>query len=197
LSFCDRAPRTTVYPVIVGLNTRIPRRITLVVRSDISTISRSSRTSALGQKQTVVMASTLRDVRSLCALIILISCAGCAQLADKPTPAVGDYSMAAKSWLGANIEEMIAAWPNPNMRCGSNTIGEAGCAWWRHFQTAAPGGRPAYDYRCEAIARYNEAGVITKIEVNESSNCHRRFGRQLDQMTRQSASDVDVKIEEL
>ncbi len=105
--------------------------------------------------------------------------------------------MAAQSWLGANIEEMIAFWPNPNMRCGSNTIGEAGCAWWRHNQTPAPGGRPVYDYRCEAIARYNEAGVITKIEVKESSNCDRRFGDQLDQMTRQSASDVDVKIEEL
>ena len=105
--------------------------------------------------------------------------------------------MAAKSWPGANIEEMTAVWPNPNMWCGSNTSGEAGRAWWRHHQTAAPGGNPVYDYRCEAIARYDEAGVITKIEVNESSNCHRRFGGQLDRMTRQTASESDVKIEEL
>lgn len=136
-------------------------------------------------------------MRSVCASIVLVICAGCTHFADNPTPAIGDYSMAAKSWLGANIEEMIAVWPTPNMHCGSNTIGQVGCAWWRHNQTPAPGGRPVYDYRCEAIARYNEAGVITKIEVIESSNCHRRFGDQLDQMTRQSASDVNVKIEEL
>jgi hypothetical protein len=157
----------------------------------------ASETTATDPKQTVGLESTLQDVNPVFVSIILVSCTGCAQLADKPPPAVGDYSIAAKSWLGANIEEMIAVWPNPNMRCGSNTIGEAGCAWWRHNQAAAPGGTPNYDYRCEAIARYNEAGVITKIEVKESSNCHRRFPGQIDRMTRHTSPDVNVKIEEL
>jgi len=138
----------------------------------------------------------LQDVTPAFVSIILVSCAGCAQLADKPPPAVGDYSMAAKSWLGANIEEMIAFWPEPNMRCGSNTIGEAGCAWWRHRQTGTPGGNPVYDYRCEAIARYNEAGVITKVEVKESRNCHRYFRDRFDRMTRQTARGANAEIEE-
>ena len=132
------------------------------------------------------------------ALIVVLSCAGCAQFAYESDSAVDEYSMAAQSWLGVNIGEMIAAWPNPNMPCGSNTIGEAGCAWWRHRQTPpSPDGRPAYDYRCEAIARYNEAGVITKIEVMESSDCHRRYRDQFDRMTRRSAPAVGVTIEEL
>lgn len=129
--------------------------------------------------------------------IILFSGAGCAQFADNPPPAVGDYSIAAYSWRGANIKEMTAVWPSPTKRCGSNTIGEAGCAWWKHNQAVPPGGTPNYDYRCEVIARYNEAGIITKIEVKESKNCHRRFPGQLDRMTRHTDPNVNVKTEEL
>ncbi len=130
------------------------------------------------------------------ALVTLLSCAGCAQLSGEYSSSVDDYSMAAKSWLGANIEEMIAAWPNPNMHCGSNTIGEAGCAWWRHRQTGG-GENPSYNYRCEAIARYNEAGVISRIEVRESLRCDRRFRGQFDRMTRHTAWEVNPTIEEL
>jgi hypothetical protein len=130
-------------------------------------------------------------------LVILLSCTGCAPLANETTSIGDEYSFAAKSWQGSYIEEMIAAWPNPNMYCGSNTIGEAGCAWWRHNRTPGPSGNPTYDYRCEAIARYDEAGVIFRIEVRQSINCHRRFKDRFDRMTRPAGAIVSATIEEL
>lgn len=105
--------------------------------------------------------------------------------------------MAARSWLGAYVEDMLAAWPNPNMRCGSNTIGESGCVWWRHRQDNTPGGDIQFDYRCEAIVRYNEAGVITEVDVRQSSNCHRRYGDQLQRMRRDTSPEVSATIEDL
>ena len=127
----------------------------------------------------------------------LLICTGCVELVASESPhTVDEYSIAARSWIGADIEEMLAAWPNPNMQCGSNTIGEAGCVWWRHNQTPAPGGTPAYEYRCEAIARYNEAGVITRIDVRRSRYCYRRFNDQLDRMTRH-ISRKGIEVEEL
>ncbi len=130
-------------------------------------------------------------------LFILLSCAGCVPFANETTSTGDQYSLAALSWQGAYIEEMIAAWPNPNMHCGSNTIGEAGCAWWRHNQSGAPGGHPTYDYRCEAIVRYDEGGVIFRIEVRQSVNCHRRFKDRFDRMTRPAGAIASATIEEL
>ena len=105
-------------------------------------------------------------------LVILLSCAGCIPLVSESTSTIDQYSMAAKSWQGAYIEEMIAAWPNPNMHCGSNTIGEA-------------------------IARYNEGGVIYRIEVRQSRGCQRRFKDRFDRMTRPAGAKASATIEEL
>lgn len=141
------------------------------------------------------MQSSLQYMRQAVALLILFFCSGCAQLAGKSTSSVDEYSMAARSWLGAYIEEMTAVWPNPNMHCGSNTIGEAGCVWWRHRQSGHR--NPSYDYRCEAIARYNEDGVITRIDVRESQRCDRLFRVHFGRMTRHTGREGSPTIEEL
>lgn len=120
----------------------------------------------------------------------LLVCTGCAELSVKSTPVVDYYSMAARSWIGAHIDEMLVAWPDPNMHCGSNTIGEVGCAWWRHVYVGQG------NYHCEAIARYNEAGVITRIEVKRSLYCYRLFEDNFERMTRR-ASRKGTEIEDL
>jgi hypothetical protein len=120
----------------------------------------------------------------------LLICTGCAELVVESTPTVDEYSTAARSWIGAHIDEMLAAWPNPNMPCGSNTIGEAGCVWWRDLYVGQG------DYHCEAIARYDEAGVITRIDVRRSRYCYRRFGDRFDRMTRR-VSRKNIEIEDL
>ena len=130
-------------------------------------------------------------------LISFFSCVGCAELTYKSTPVVDEFSMAAKSWIGAHIEEMISVWPNPNIHCGKNTIGEAGCAWWRYGQSPVADGQVTYGYRCEIIARYNEAGVITRIEIRESDRCDRIFAGQFVRMTRHTEPEPMLTIEEL
>ena len=90
---------------------------------------------------------------------------GAQHVASESPHAVDEYSIAARSWIGADIEEMLAAWPNPNMQCGSNTIGEV--------------------------------GVITRIEVRQSSDCHRLFKDHFDRMTRHAALNINATVEEL
>ena len=100
------------------------------------------------------------------------------------------------SWLGADIQEMLAVWPSPNMDCGSNKTGQSGCVWWRQFRGSAIGPGPVDYHHCEVIARYDEAGAITEIDVRRSLDCHRLFRRdQLDRMTRHTSEKERTAIE--
>ena len=124
------------------------------------------------------------------ALLILATAAmgACASIANDQLRSDA-YSAAALSWYGANIQEMLSVWPNPNMRCGGNTVGQPGCAWWRH--TNKPNFAAGYDsstfnYHCECIAYYDAAGVITDIDVKRSLHCDRRFRDQFESMTRKT-----------
>ena len=103
-----------------------------------------------------------------------------------------EFAIAANSWLGADIKEMLAVWPNPNMRCGPNEIGQAGCAWWRLTNRRNLGVSSdswTYNYYCEAIVKYDAAGSIIDIDVVRSINCERRFSRGFGLLTRRPAED--------
>jgi len=136
-------------------------------------------------------------MRQVSAAVISFLCGSCAQLAGEPTPSVDKYSIAAMSWRGAYIEDMVAAWPHPQEKCRSKTVSEGGCVHWRHHQGGGGNTTPAFNYRCEAIAHFDAAGVITRVEVRESLNCHRRFEWHFDRMTRPHSPDLESEMEEL
>ena len=111
-------------------------------------------------------------------VISLLIFAGCSNFGHGKADFDDKYAVAASSWLGSNIMEMTAAWPYSRRYCGSKKGGAAGCVWWSHN-----GGTGTYVYSCETVAYYDEAGVITKVEVRRSDNCHRLFERHFELMT--------------
>lgn len=109
--------------------------------------------------------------------ISMLICAGCEHFGDGK-PDDDKYSIAAASWVGSNIQEMVAAWPHPMKTCGSKKGGATGCVWWRHRSRSG-----SYSYECEAVAYYDEAGVITMVDVKQSHDCHRLFEDHFERMT--------------
>lgn len=110
----------------------------------------------------------------------MLICAGCEHFGDGKADDVDKYSYAATSWVGSNIQEMVAAWPHAMPSCGSRKGGAYGCVWWRHRNITKS---MHSDYDCEAIAYYDKAGVITDVDVKRSRDCHRLFERHFDRMT--------------
>ena len=111
-------------------------------------------------------------------VISLLLFAGCSQFGHGKADPNDKYAIAASSWVGSNIMEMVAAWPHSMPSCGSRKGGASGCVWWRHR-----GGGGTYAYNCETVAYYDEAGVITKVEVRQSNDCHRLFEHHFERMT--------------
>ncbi len=112
------------------------------------------------------------------------------------------YSNAAHSWLGADIEEMLAVWPAPNLGGDTYIQGQPGESAWKHrrfiaaFSTAPGGVFPGNEYHCEAIARYYAAGKITDVEVKVSRLCYRRFSdEEFSLMTRNSVTPKNDEVE--
>lgn len=111
-------------------------------------------------------------------VILLVIFAGCSNFGHGKADPDDLYAVAASSWIGANIKEMVAAWPHSMSSCGSKKGGASGCVWWRHRQAGS-----RYAFECEAVAYYDEAGVIINVDVRESEDCHRRFERHFERMT--------------
>lgn len=111
------------------------------------------------------------------ALVTLI-CTGCSRFGHGKADSDDKYAIAASSWVGSNIMEMVAAWPHSMPSCGSKKGGSSGCVWWRHRS-----GSGTFAYECEAVAYFDEAGVITKVVVRRSNDCHRLFERHFERMT--------------
>lgn len=110
---------------------------------------------------------------------------GCASLTRQSTP-TDAYSIVAMSWQGANIQQMLSAWPNPNIRCGPNEAGQPGCARWKHASGSFSGqtGVSADKHNCDVLAHYDATGLITRIEVRESRNCEVRYADTFPSMAR-------------
>ena len=108
----------------------------------------------------------------------MLICAGCEHFGDGKADEVDKYRFAAASWVGSNIMEMVEAWPHPMPHCGSKKGGAAGCVWWRHRDLGS-----SFAYDCETVAYYDEAGVITTVDVKRSRDCYRLFEAHFDRMT--------------
>lgn len=116
-------------------------------------------------------------------IFLIVLCAGCAPLTGT-TP--GDsFTSAAMSWVGADIQEMLAVWPNPNRKCGANVQGEAGCARWTHEGgSVSSWSRYANGYRCDTVAYYDADGTIKSMDVKRSRGCDERFGELIEAWVR-------------
>ena len=103
-----------------------------------------------------------------------------------PDHAKDRYVPAAKSWAGASIGEMIAAWGHPTRRFQLPNGEKEGIAWWESlYEGGDYGARGKTIYvHCSTIAHLSTNLTITNIEVRHSRNCFRQYESLFEQMTR-------------
>jgi len=104
--------------------------------------------------------------------VILAACSGTMPQTDK-------YRLAANSWEGEAIQDMVTAWGTPNIGYVPPKEGNLGVAGW-----AAHRRTPNDDYRCKTMAYFDESGAITEVDVEYSRSCQRPYKDKLEQMTR-------------
>jgi hypothetical protein len=97
------------------------------------------------------------------------------------------YALAARSWMGAGIGEMIAAWGDPTRRFELPEGEKEGIAWWESFsEEGGHGGRgKTTRYHCSAVAHFNSNLIISNIEILRSRDCDRLYGSRFESMTRE------------
>ena len=102
-------------------------------------------------------------------LVVALTLVACAS--DSNTTKVDRFTVIAKKWQGASINEMIRTWGNPRTLDQESPTGGAGTGNWAHF--AGDGDSGGYGNRrmhCEATASFDAQGIITAIDVI-SQNC--------------------------
>lgn len=111
-------------------------------------------------------------------LLIGLMLGGCAATGYEADDDETAFHKAAVSWVGAPIQEMLTRWGKPTNLHVEATEQRDGLARWRttnnnsgHTAGASAGTR---FYTCIAEARYDMAGVITKVDT-VSSNCDKVF----------------------
>ena len=127
--------------------------------------------------------------RSMIVIFVLLITA-CTQLDSARVDQDDEYTTAALSWLGADIQEMLAAWPRANVPCSKYSKHESGrikCARWAHKERSGLVIKNYVRYNCETIARTRSDGIIVDVNVTYSFHCERRFKGKFAQMTRQSS----------
>lgn len=128
----------------------------------------------------------------------------CAQVDGAKVVQDDEFTKAAMSWEGADIREMLTAWPDPNISCGEDKEievggyeeGRAGCVRWLYKQqnsgvqpaSGAPYGNTVSQWtylHCEAIAKFRADLIITVVDVRFSHRCSNLFSKDgFTQMTR-------------
>jgi hypothetical protein len=114
------------------------------------------------------------------AILTVFGCATTNDISDR-------YTLAANSWKGTSIEEMVAAWSTPNAGFLPAEGEQNGIAGWNVFyesgiDSSMGQGKRTY-YRCTTFAHFNSNGTIVRIEVRNSRFCDRRFENQFEAMT--------------
>ena len=107
---------------------------------------------------------------------------GCASTSDGSNR----YTRAANSWKGGNIMDMVAAWGTPNagyLPADGEISGVAG--WDVRYKSGTGEGKVTY-YHCTTFAYFNSNDAIVRIVVKNSRYCHRRYGDDIQSMTRNS-----------
>ena len=119
-------------------------------------------------------------------VLVIFTISGCTTSVDVAVTEQDRYALAAKSWEGASLPEMIAAWGPPN-RAEQPPKGETdGFVWWEYYspQRRSDQHGITYRYYCSAVAHFNSTLTITSIEIKHSRNCYRLYEGQFESMTR-------------
>ena len=120
----------------------------------------------------------------LSVVIAILTVFGCATTND-----ISDrYTLAANSWKGASIEEMVTAWSTPNAGFLPADGEQNGIAGWNVLYESGVNsgtnlGKKTY-YHCTTYAHFDSNGTILRIEVRNSRYCDSRFENQFELMTR-------------
>ncbi len=120
----------------------------------------------------------------LTVVFAILTVFGCATTNDS----LDRYTLAADSWKGASIEEMVAAWSTPNAGFSPADGEQNGIAGWDVYyesgvDSSMGHGKRTY-YHCTTFAHFDSNGTILRIEVRNSRYCDRRFENQFESMTR-------------
>ena len=103
---------------------------------------------------------------------------GCTSTGYERDDDESDFHKAAVSWVGAQVDDMIVRWGEPNNLHVEASEQRDGLARWRTTNNNSGGNVGASAgtrfYTCIAEARYDMAGVITKVDT-VSSNCDKLF----------------------
>jgi len=123
---------------------------------------------------------TRGDVIRIIAVVVILVMTSCARPNTRKVDQNDDYSRAAMSWLGGEIDEMVAAWGTPNRGFLAAAGKQRGVAGWEVRSYSGSDIR----YHCASFAYFNSNGTILKIVVKHSYSCHRRFKNGFETMTR-------------
>ena len=122
--------------------------------------------------------ATMIRLAMLCAVVLIL---GCSVWSGEWQ---SRYEFAAHSWLGASIEDMVAAWGTPNRGYKPPGVGEEGIAGWGRSSQTGIGANKTYRYRCETLAYFDSNGIIKRIVVKHSRSCDRLYEGPFKKMTR-------------
>jgi hypothetical protein len=101
-----------------------------------------------------------------------------------------EYRYAAYSWVGGDIDDMVAAWGEPSDASSLATSKQPGHKHWdlrdtkRGTREYTVGGGSFTKYACDTIAYYDVYGKIIEIDVKRSKNCDEVYADQLESMLR-------------
>ena len=111
-------------------------------------------------------------------LWVALALGGCAATGYEADDDETAFHKAAVSWVGAPIQAMLTRWGEPTNLHVEASERRDGLARWRTTNNNSGGnvgaGAGTRYYTCIAEARYDMAGVITKVDT-VSSNCDKVF----------------------
>ena len=114
-------------------------------------------------------------------LVSLCACTAGREVTEAPGP----FGSAARSWVGASVDEMIAVWGPPQGLLNAKGGDEPGFAHWRSGQrsSGSPGASQTRTSRCAIDAYFQQDRIIRRVEVS-GRKCDERYAERIDLLTR-------------
>ena len=126
-------------------------------------------------------------------VFLALAClSGCSTWSGASGEAPNLYEYAANSWIGAQIEQMVAAWGTPNRGYHPANGEEEGVAGWGIWSRTGIGDNKEYRYRCETLAYFDSEGIIMRIVVTHAHSCDRPYKGQFERMTRLNIAPIST-----
>ena len=124
--------------------------------------------------------------------LVVVFLSGCSGWGGAGGEAKNLYEYAANSWVGAQIEQMVAAWGTPNRGYYPASSEEEGVAGWSVWSQTGIGANREYRYRCETLAYFDSDGIIIRIVVKHAHSCDRPYAGQFKRMTRLNSPPISI-----